>query len=758
MYLRLVQSKKEDYFLPMSKRANKGVFFCCYIGFDDDHMLFYRKFQIEAEKTGVFIHASIPNPAGEQVQSFFNTIQNDPFVLDTSYIHRIVNQWLDFLQPLIQQTIADALLDQLLELKKQNLSDHIIKNAFVKFMCWLRIPFEHTLRHLGHDQPPKILYEGEISKYELYILHILSLAGCDILYVNFASDASYKTIDPNLTYAQQINCKRRGQPEEHFSKIDLNLLEQTEQISVRSRELEQSIITNSWLSGNFMDEITKSNTERGLLHQSRIYNLFGRCIGIDDKNDYLVRIYQWKKNLESSQKPLIMLENGIENPTPAEVKKIKPIETAAEQELITQLALQIQIPNQEPLTSILRGSFVRTMECYKEKNISTLYNYGIKLLCWLNRYSPNLFEKLNSEWIPVVFYYGDCTESEADFLNMLSSTPVDVVFLSPNIQSKNIFKTLGPFDRGIEETLPNSADIFPFPKTLPKAKVSTVAYHAEREMDQVLYTGTGLFRNKQFLRSEPITLRTTFDEIFILWNEEAKYRPNFEARNGVVVVPNIFAKICGVPNGDVPAYFHLIETMLTSRLIFSQKVPMIPPNNANPFRSSVHSFLDHGKLLPDIMKKHADYPFDYLNEDTQDYILEKIQQLIELQWIHSENPRIDEKILATLLNIDNKTIRLIQQFDFTRDIPKVLILHTDESLMSEEDCIYLLFLNLVGFDIAIFTPTGYRDLDKYINQEAYEEYQVGEYKFNLSIPPLRPQNHKNNKTKEGFFQRLFGKG
>lgn len=758
MYLRLAQSKKDDYFLPISKRASKGVFFCCYIGFDDEHMLFYRKFQIEAEKTGVFINSPIPNPDGAEVQDFFTSIQGDPFVLELSYIQRMVKQWLSFLKPLEQQTIADALMNQLIDLEKQSLSNHIIKNAFVKFMCWLRIPFEHTLRYLGQDQPPKILYEGDISKYELYILHILSLAGCDVLYVNFVSDASYKTIDPNASYSQQINCKRRGEPAEHFSNINLDLLEQTKQISMRSKELEQSILTNSWLTNNFMDEIKKSNTERGLLHQSKIYNLFGRCVGFDEKNEYLSRIYQWKKNLETSQKPFLMLENCIENPTPTEVKKINPIDTVTEQELITHLALQIQITNQEPLTSILRGAFIRTIECCRDTNISTLYNHGIKLLCWLQRYIPVLFDQLNSKWIPVIMYYGDCTESEAAFLNMLSSTPVDVVFLSPNIQSLTIFDRLGDVDRGIDEILPNSELVFPFPKTLPKTKVSTVAYHAEREMDQVLYTGTGLFRNKQFLRSEPTTLRTTFDEISILWNEEAKYRPNFEARNGVVVIPNIFAKICGVPNGDIPAYFQQIEGMLTNRLIFSQKVPMIPPNSSNPFTSSVHSFLDHGKLLPDVIKKHANYPFDYLNEDTQDYMLEKIQQLIELRWIQSENPLLDEKILSTLLNIDNKTIRLIQQFDFTRAIPKAIILHTDESLMSEEDCIYLLFLNLIGFDIVVFTPTGYRDLDKYISQDAYEEYQVGEYKFNVSIPPLHPQNDKNTKTKEGFFQRLFGKG
>lgn len=68
------------------------------------------------------------------------------------------------------------------------------------------------------------------------------------------------------------------------------------------------------------------------------------------------------------------------------------------------------------------------------------------------------------------------------------------------------------------------------------------------------------------------------------------------------------------------------------------------------------------------------------------------------------------------------------------------------------DCIYLLFLNLIGFDIVIFTPTGYRNIEKFIMDSSFENHIIGEFMFNLKAP-----NFKTSTTeKKGFFERFFG--
>jgi len=44
------------------------------------------------------------------------------------------------------------------------------------------------------------------------------------------------------------------------------------------------------------------------------------------------------------------------------------------------------------------------------------------------------------------------------------------------------------------------------------------------------------------------------------------------------------------------------------------------------------------------------------------------------------------------------------------------------------------FLNLVGFDIALFVPTGYQTIERYLNGNYPVEHQIGEYVYDLQVP------------------------
>ena len=60
-------------------------------------------------------------------------------------------------------------------------TEGMLKNAYIKFMCWLYYKFERIVNLLGENSVPKILYEGDISHSELMLLSILCHAGCDIV-------------------------------------------------------------------------------------------------------------------------------------------------------------------------------------------------------------------------------------------------------------------------------------------------------------------------------------------------------------------------------------------------------------------------------------------------------------------------------------------------------------------------------------------------------------------------------------------------
>ncbi len=61
----------------------------------------------------------------------------------------------------------------------------MLKNAYIKFMCWLYYKFERIVNLLGQEKVPKILYEGSISNYELLLISsTLSCRGVILYFYN----------------------------------------------------------------------------------------------------------------------------------------------------------------------------------------------------------------------------------------------------------------------------------------------------------------------------------------------------------------------------------------------------------------------------------------------------------------------------------------------------------------------------------------------------------------------------------------------
>ena len=63
-----------------------------------------------------------------------------------------------------------------------------------------------------------------------------------------------------------------------------------------------------------------------------------------------------------------------------------------------------------------------------------------------------------------------------------------------------------------------------YPEESSQVKMGTVAYHAERELDTLMYQDTGMYRNMQYGKANIISLQTMYEEIKILWDQELKYR------------------------------------------------------------------------------------------------------------------------------------------------------------------------------------------------------------------------------------------
>ncbi|MCB5918489.1 YceG family protein, partial [Lachnospiraceae bacterium 210521-DFI.3.101] len=98
--------------------------------------------------------------------------------------------------------------------------------------------------------------------------------------------------------------------------------------------------------------------------------------------------------------------------------------------------------------------------------------------------------------------------------------------------------------------------------------------------------------------------------------------------------------------------------------------------------------------------------------------------------------------------------RLIQNFDFTKKNPKLIYINTSEVLITLEDSIYTAFLNLLGFDVLFFIPTGY-NIDNHFNQKLMEEHQTGTYMYDLQVPDW---NTISLTARTSWRDRIFRKG
>ena len=93
-------------------------------------------------------------------------------------------------------------------------------------------------------------------------------------------------------------------------------------------------------------------------------------------------------------------------------------------------------------------------------------------------------------------------------------------------------------------------------------------------------------------------------------------------------------------------------------------------------------------------------------------------------------------VLATALGMGKALLRKLQAFDFTRRNPKLVCVDTREDGATLQDAILLTLLNLVGFDVALFVPTGYQTIERFLADNLPEEHQIGEYVYDLTAPSL----------------------
>ena len=747
----------EDYFLDFNSRREKGVYFYRINGYNEEIKNFILKYYEVARKTGVVIEGKIPNP-DEKNLSYYNEIMGMDFRMDEKFIFNSLYKWLPRMNDYQRGNVASSIYYTLNLMKQEGKNENMLKNAYIKFMCWLYYKFERIVNQLGENSIPKILYEGDVSNYELKILGILSNAGCDIILLQYHGDASYQKLDAanQISYPLELE-KMADFPQDFMVKSLRKELEEKENLKRLYGKLPNiTNCTNAWISGKGLEDFKVLPLQRGE-DKRFFYNCFYRIYGVEDKVTYLNELYQFYIQLKKNNRQVVVMEGKIPVPTIEEINKIPRRNYSNVEYMLYELSQNIKDFINIELQLLLNKTFIDIMleeSKIMGMNINRLLNKAVYLLCWIKRYQSELFASWQMPSVSCFIYLGGCkNENEALFLKFLSRLPVDVLILVPNLNDVCCLEDNLLYEIRYETSL----NVDKFPKDNSNLHMGTVAYHAERELDTLMYENSGIYRNRQYMKASTLNLLTMYEEISILWDQELKYRPNFSIVEDVVNIPVIFSKVSGVKEGNVSQYWQDIRKLITEDTFVIKEAPFIHSTDYNPLKGRCVDFFKNGRLQKNKIKAYPEYPYGFLREEVQDYLLEKLEVLINEKLIKGTFENGTEyTIIATILNLDKKIIRMIQGFDFTKKNPKLIYVDTTEQTISLEDSILIAFLNLIGFDIVFFVPTGYQIESHFFNRNLMEEHQIGEYVYDLRVPHL--EAGMANKNHLSWRDRIFKRG
>jgi hypothetical protein len=750
MYEHIKFSSLDNYFTELNSRSPKGVYFYRIIGYTQSIGEFISKYNDAAKSNGVIIEGKLPNP-DEKNLSYYNEIMGMDFELSVGFIMSSLKKWLPRLNDNQCKNVADSMFDILDDLRRSGKNENILKNAYIKFMCWLYYKFERIVNMLGNNNVPKILYEGEISNYELLMMKILSNAGCDVLLLQYKGDAKYLVLDRESKISDCFEMDNMTSFPEGFS------LKQIRERNKLYGELPHiANCTNAWIDGKGLDDIRKDIALRGS-DLKFFYNCFYRINGVWDKLTYINDLYQFYNELKNNKRKIVVVNDAITKPSNEEIAGIKrSVGYTKIDDMLADISSNIKYSGSQQLQKLMVKAFMDIMlEAAKDvdMNINKLTGRAVYIVCWLKRYSEELFANWKQPDIACFIHMGAvCDEVECLFMKVLARLPVDVLVLNPNLNTKCMLQDKLLYEVGYTDSMP----LMRYPQDKTDIQMGTVAYQAERELDTILYQDTGIYRNMQYGKAGSIVLKTMYEEIFILWKEELKYRPNFSTENGLVTMPVIFAKISGIKDGDVNKYWNMVRGLMTENTLVIRNVPYIDATKPNPIKPYVTEFYKNGKLLKNKIKENANYGYGVIREEMQDHILDKIQLLIDQKAIKGTGENGTEyTIISTALNLPKEIIRVIQKFDFTKTNPKLLYINTGEKVISLEDSILTALLCLIGFDVLFLVPTGYQSVEKYFNNKLIEEHQMGNFVYDMTVPTLMsaPSN-----THKSLRDRLFRKG
>lgn len=489
---------------------------------------------------------------------------------------------------------------------------------------------------------------------------------------------------------------------------------------------------------------------------------FYRYIGVNDVNNYDNILRTLVEKCNEHDELCIIFDNML--PLSGEMELIQYIYNELNTMNINNIANEdINIFDNAEINSVFLQAlnYVISLAIHKENffNNNVRNNFITKLIVWGYTYLRNI--NFYGDINPKCIYYGTIDRHDIYFLIILYLMNFDVIYINPlkeeywdDIDSDKLSSCIKNMNILSIESLKERAN-----KGSVIENRETLTKQIQREVEAELFTDTGMFKPWQFRNgyTKSVLLDTILEDIYIYWNEPAKLRHGFKVEGDTVEVPCLFMKIDGV-NNEEKDYEKLLKYCISSQntLFFNNG----NISNCGQVTEEMYQLmfyqLSDGTYDIDEIKKLSIYKFGKYSEEVQNLLLRKFNDTILDKNIYVKpfDRETGLSLLVLVLSLSDKIVRLIDNFDFTANIPKIVIFLDEEDKISDSMLMLLGYLSNIGIDIVIFNPSGLLNISNILKSSRINtirlEHMNYECKFkNLIVNSDRYKEKSKQKQKSG---------
>lgn len=485
-------------------------------------------------------------------------------------------------------------------------------------------------------------------------------------------------------------------------------------------------------------------------------NYFCRVIGIKDEQNYNDTIAFLDSKFKELNNKSIIFTSTIQNPYNEDLvksimdklNKINVINIENEYiDIVSSKETNIKIGK---ALSILIPIAIEN-EAFKNTTIRN--NFIVKLMLWINEYVENI--QWTEDIVPKCLYYGEIKKYEVYFLMLLALIGFDVLYLNP--QKDSVFEMIDrkQFSQIIEEQ--QTSEVIDYNTRAANGavieKVTTYAKKASDELDETLYNGTGIYRPWQYVNgfTKPVIMNSIIEDMITYWDEPSRLRPGFRTEKDLVYTPIFLNKISGVYR-DLSEYIDMVDKLRQSRFhVFIEGTNLTNKDYNNQELYSLAFCLNRDKTInKEALKSHEMFnKLKILRNELQDFIIDKIDETLCQKRLFNfdiDDKKILKLIISVLLLSDN-ILTLIDCYDYTGYIPKIIIYLKNREIFEDEDALLLGLLHRIGLDIVILTPNATDNIELKISTDYLNVIRLEDIVFDLDL--------ERKTKKKSFFQKFF---